>query len=220
MLKPPGNSSMDYLLMVITFLPLVPALIIFGRRTYLQEPLNFLLIVCLLSFFKGMPEMIYPLSKENQIVINKIFSLALLLLLVCCFRTILSTRYRWGMDMLLSALLASAIMYWFLRGWVNPSPGIDVLLNSFLGGLILVTMPSIIRVGALQVFGSPLFWIGGGTLFYILLYLMLEGIGSCCRPVALPPDPDKRLFLLLAEGIKYLFYLAAAIATKPFSSHP
>ena len=220
MFKTTGNSSMDYLGMVITFLPLVPALLIFGRRAYLQEPLNFLLIVCLLSFFRGMPEMFYTLTTENQLILNKVFSLTLLLLLVCCFRADLNARYRYGTDVLLSAIIAAAITYWCLKGWGQPCPGIDVLLNSFLGGLILLSLPAIIRTGALQVFRSPLFWIGGGTLFYILLYLMLEGIGSCCRPVALPPDPDKRLFLLLANGVRYLFYLAAAVATKPSPAHP
>jgi hypothetical protein len=210
-----GNSSIDYLLVVIIFLPLLPALLIFGRKLYLQEPLNFLLIVCLLSFFRGLLELTYPLTSENQYVINKIFSLILLLLLVPCFRPHLSARYRHILDILLSALLTLAITYWSLMDWERPSPGIDALLNVFLGMLILVSSPMVIRTGSLQIFRSPLFWIGSGTLFYILLYLLLEGIGSCCRPLTSPPDPEKRLFLLLADLVKYSFYLIAAISTKP-----
>jgi hypothetical protein len=215
-----GNSPVDYLLLVIIFLPLMPALFIFGRKLYLQEPLNFLLIVCLLSFFRGLLELTYPLTRENQHLINKIFSLTLLLLLVPCFRANLDTRYRYVLDILLSALLSLAITYWSLMGWENPSPAIDALLNGFLGILILVSLPIVIRTGALQVFRSPLFWIGGGTLFYILLYLLLEGIGSCSRPLSSPPDPDKRLFLLLAELVRYSFYLIAALATKPSAALP
>src|SRR5258708_6493620 len=215
-----GNSSMDYLLMVIIFLPLIPALVIFGRKLYLQEPLNFLLIVCLLSFFRGLLELTYPLTRENQYLINKIFSLILLLLLVPCFRTNLNIRYRYMLDILLSALLSLVITYWSLMGWEKPSPAIDVVLNVFLGVLILVSLPVVIRTGALQVFRSPLFWIGGGTLFYILLYLLLQGIGSCCRPVPPSPDPEQLLFLLLAELIKYSFYLIAALATKPSEPIP
>lgn len=213
-----GNSLMDYLLMVIIFLPLMPALFIFGRKLYLQEPLNFLLIVCLLSFFKGLLELTYPMTRENQYFINKLFSLILLLLLVLCFRANLT--YRYILDILLSALLSLAITYWSLMGWENPSPAIDTLLNAFLGIVILVSLPVVIRTGALQVFRSPLFWIGSGTLFYILLYLLLTGIGSCCRPVSSPPDPEKRLFLLLAEFVKYSFYLIAAVTTKPSFSSP
>ncbi|HTI91021.1 MAG TPA: hypothetical protein VL727_10560 [Puia sp.] len=212
-----GNSSIDYLLVVIIFLPLFSALLIFGRKLYLQEPLNFLLIVCLLSFFKGLLELTYPLTKENLYIINKIFSLILLLLLVPCFRPRLNARYRYILDILLTALLTLAITYWSLVDWERPSPGIDTLLNAFLGMVILVSLPTIIRTSSLQIFRSPLFWIGSGTLFYILLYLLLEGIG-CCRPLPSPPDPEKRLFLLLADLVKYSFYLIAASATKPSSA--
>lgn len=210
----------DYLLIVVIFLPLLPVLFIFGRKLYLQEPLNFLLIVCLLSFFRGLLELTYPLTTENQYVINKIFSLILLLLLVPCFRPHLTARYRYMLDILLSALLTLVITYWSFMGWEKPGPGIDALLNGFLGILILISLPMIIRTGSLQIFRSPLFWIGSGTLFYILLYLLLEGIGSCCRPIASPPDPEKRLFLLLADGVKYSFYLISAISTKPSPAPP
>jgi hypothetical protein len=214
-----GNSSLDYLLVVITFLPLTAALLLFGRKLYLQEPLNFLFIVCLFGFFQGVLELTYPLSRENQYVIDKVFSLILLLLLVPCFRINLNIRYRYVLDILLSALLSLAVTYWSLKGWEKASPAIDALLNGFLGSLILASLPGVIRTGALQVFRAPLFWIGGGTLFYILLYLLLEGIG-CCRPLASPPDPDKRLFLLLAALVKYLFYLTAALSTKPSLALP
>jgi len=214
-----GNSSIDYLLIVIIFLPLFPALLIFGRKLYLQEPLNFLLIVCLLNFLRGLLELTYPLTRENQYVINKIFSLILLLLLVPCFRPPLNARYRYILDILLSALLTLSITYWSLMDWGKPGPDIDALLNGFLGMLILVSLPMIIRTSSLQIFRSPLFWIGSGTLFYILIYLLLEGIG-CCRPGTSPPDPEKRLFLLLADGVKYSFYLIAVIATKPAPAPP
>ncbi len=141
--------------MVTTFLPLMPALLIFGRKLYLQEPLNFLLIICLLGFFKGFLELAYPLTKESQYTIDKIFSLILFLLLVQCFRANLSTRYRYGVDVLLSAVVSAAISYWVLKGWENVSPIIDILLNVFLGSMIMVSLPAIIRTGALQIFRSP-----------------------------------------------------------------
>lgn len=206
---------MHALAIVIAVLPLSTALLIFGRKLYLQEPLNFLLTICLLSFFKGMLDLYYPLTKENQYVISKLFSLALLLLLVPCFRPDFTSRNRYMLDLSLAALLSFAITSWTLMGWNKANPAIDAILTIFLGLLILTSLPMVIRNGALQVLQAPRFYIGGGTLFYILLYLMLEGLGSCCRPVASPPDPDKHLFVLLAEGVKYLFYAAAAMLTRP-----
>jgi hypothetical protein len=205
---------MHFLAIVIDFLPLMTALLIFGRKLYLQEPLNFLLTICLLSFFKGILELTYPLTRENQYVIGKLFSLALLLLLIPCFRPDFTGRNRYMLDLSLSALLSFAITAWFLTGWETPNPAIDAILNSFMALLILASLPMIIRNGALQVLQAPRFYIGAGTLFYILLYLLLEGIG-CCRPAATAPDTDKHLFVLLAEGVKYLFYAAAAALTRP-----
>ncbi len=216
-----GNSFTDYLVLVITFLPLVPALLIFGRKLHLQEPLNFLLILCLLGFFKGLLEVTYSLTKEDQSITNKIFPLAQLLLLIQCFRTGLNTKVRYILDILLAALLSAVITYWSLKGWENASPAVDTLLTGFLGVVILVSLPAIIRTGALLVFRSPLLWIGGGTLFYILLDLLVEGIASCCRLTTSASDPDKQLFLLLADLVKYLLYLVAVLAiTKPSLSPP
>src|ERR1700748_2018108 len=98
-----GNSSIDYLLVFIISLPLLPALLIFGRKLYLQEPLNFLLIICLLSFFRELLILTSPQTREDQYVINKIFSLCLLLVLIPCFRANLTTRYRYMLDILLSS---------------------------------------------------------------------------------------------------------------------
>lgn len=212
-----GNSSIDYLQVVIIFLPLLPALLIFGRKLYLQEPLNFLLIICLLSFLRGLLELTNTLTWENQSIVNKVFSLILLLLLVPCFRPQLNDRYRHTLDILLSALLTLAISYWSLMGWETPSHGINILLNGFLGVLILMSLPIVVRAKSLQIFRSPLFWMGSGTLFYVLLYLLLEWVGSCCRPISAAPDPEKRLFLLISDLVKYSFYLIAVFSTKPFS---
>jgi hypothetical protein len=206
---------MHALAIVIAVLPLLSALLIFGRRLYLQEPLNFLLTISLLSFFKGMLDLCWPLTKENQYVLSKLFSLALLLLLVPCFRPAFNNRSRYMLDITLTALLSFAITAWSLMGWTKAIPAIDTTLNVFVALLILTSLPTVIRNGALGVLQSPRFYIGTGTLFYILLYLLVEGIGSCCRPLASPPDPDKHLFVLLAEGVKYLFYAAAAALTRP-----
>ncbi|MBS1604127.1 MAG: hypothetical protein JST42_15770 [Bacteroidetes bacterium] len=211
---------MHSLAIVITVLPLLSALLIFGRKLYLQEPLNFLLTICLLSFFRGMLELAWPLTnwpltKENQFIITKLFSLALLLLLVPCFRPDLNGRNRYLLDLSLTALLSFAITCWSLLGWNKANPAIDAIFNTFLALLILASLPAVIRNSALHVLQAPRFYIATGTLFYIFLYLLLEGIGFCCRPAASPSDTDQHFFVLLAEGVKYLFYTAAAALTRP-----
>lgn len=191
-------------MIVITFLPLITAALIFGRKLYLQEPLNFLLIICLLDFLRGIVELTYALVEADNIL-----SLILLLLLVQCFRGSLVSRSRYVLDLLLSAVVAVVLTWWSLKGWSSVYPVTDMLLNGFAGVVILVSLPGVIRTSSLQLLRSPLFWIGGGALFYILLNLLLTGLA---------PDPDKKVFLLLAGGVRNLLFLIAALTTKPIPS--
>ena len=61
-----GNSFTDYIFWGITFLPLLPALLILVRRLYGQEPFNFLAVICLLSFFQSLLGMAYPVQAKDQ----------------------------------------------------------------------------------------------------------------------------------------------------------
>jgi hypothetical protein len=207
-----GNSFTDYLLLGITFLPLLPALLIFVRKLYGQEPFNFLVVICLLCFLRSFTGLAYPLTQENQYLTNKIFGLLLFLFFILAFRTNLNEKLRYGLNLFLTAFLSVLFTYWSLKGWGGASPVTDMLLNGFLAVTIGISLATIMRADDLGVFRSPLFWMAGGTLFYILLSLLLEGVGTCCRPLAGPPDPEKRLFLGIADLVRYLSYLAAVLS--------
>ncbi|GGB22722.1 hypothetical protein [Puia dinghuensis] len=208
----PGNTFTDYLLLGITFLPLLPALLIFVRKLYGQEPLNFLVVICLLCFLRGIIGLAYPLTQVNQFIINKIFTLLLFLFFVLAFRSNLNGKIRYGLSLLLTALLSILFTYWSLKGWDGSSQATEILLNSFLAVLIGISLHAILHNDELGVFHSPLFWMEGGTLFYILLSLMLEGVGNSGHPEVVPSDAEKRLFLGLADLVRYLAYIAAVYA--------
>lgn len=197
--------------MGITFLPLLPALLIFVRKLYGQEPFNFLVVICLLSFLRSFTGLA-PLTQENQFLTNKIFALLLFLFFILAFRANLNGKLRYGMNLLLTAFLSVLFTYWSLKGWGGASPVADTLLNGFLAVVIGISFSKIIRDDELGVFRSPLFWMEAGTLFYILLSLLLEGVGPCCGALAGPPDPEKRLLLGLADLVRYLSYLAAVLS--------
>lgn len=197
--------------MGITFLPLLPALLIIVRRLYGQEPFNFLAVICLLCFLRGFTLWVYPLTQEKQYLVNRIFSLLLFLFFFLAFRTNLNRNWRYGLNLFLTSLLSVLFTYWSLKGWGGASPVAEMLLNGFLAVMIGISIPVVIRNDELGVFRSPLFWIEGGTLFYILLSLLLEGVGTCCSPLAASPDTEKRLFLGLADLVRYLSYLAAVL---------
>lgn len=207
-----GNNFTDYLLLGITFLPLLPALLIFIRKLYGQEPFNFLVVICLLCFLRDLTGLSNPLTQENQYLTNKVLSLLLFLFFILAFRSNLSGKLRYGLDIFLAAFLSVLFTYWSLKGWGGASPVAGMLLDGFLAVTIGISLPIIIRVQNLGVFRSPLFWIEAGTLFYILLSLLVEGVGTFYRPLASPPDPEKKLFLGLAELVRYLSYIAAVLS--------
>jgi hypothetical protein len=206
-----GNPFTDFLFTAIVFLPLIPVLLIIGRKLYLEEPLNFLAIICLLGFLETISDA-YPLVRTDQHILHKVFVVLQFLLLVQAFRTNLGSKVQYGLTILLTALLSIALTYWSVKGWGLGSPESDVLFNLFLAGVIGVSGPAVIRTHQLQIFRSPLFWMEAGTLFYISLSLMLLWIGPCCQILDGPQDPEKRLLLVLADAVRYLLYITAVLS--------
>jgi hypothetical protein len=199
---------------VITFLPLVPVLFIIGRKLYLQEPLNYLAVICLLEFLEGVQWMAYPLNKEEQFLTDKLFSLVLFLLFIQAFRFQLKNKLRYGLDLSLTAVVSVVLTFWSIKGWQENTPGISLLLNGFTTIVILLCLPAVVRHGQLLVFQSPLFWIGGGTLFYLLLSLLLAGISFGNSRAPGLADPEKQFFLELAGLAKYMLYTVAALSYR------
>lgn len=206
-----GNPFTDFLFTAIVFLPLIPVLLIIGRKLYLEEPLNFLAIICLLGFLEGISGA-YPLVKTDQHILHKVFVVLLFLLLVQAFRSNLGRKVQYGLTILLTALLSITLTWWSVRGWGLASPEADMLFNLFLAGVIGISGPAVIRTHQLQIFRSPLFWMEAGTLFYISLSLLMQWIGPCCQALEGAQDPEKRLLLALADAVRYLLYITAVLS--------
>jgi hypothetical protein len=204
-----GNSFTDYLFWGGTFLPLLPALLILVRRRYGQEPFNFLAVICLLSFFQSLLGMVYPTSFDTPTPAGRIIALLLYAFFFLTFRSNLGGRFRYGLNLLMTSVLSVLGTYWYLKGWEAANPAIELLINGFFVLLIGISLRKIIHNDELGVFRHPLFWIEGGTLFYLLLFLLLEGIGACCLPSG--SGLEKRLFLGLADLVRYVAYIAAVL---------
>lgn len=192
--------------MVTTFLPLVPVLLIFFRKIYLKESLYLLVIICLLSFLEGLVRSAASLAEENQRVIHHILLPLLLLFFAQLFRPSLPEPGRPLLNILLAAFLSAIITYWSVKGWENPTPFIDTLSAIVLILLMVASLPSIIHSSQLYIFRYPLFWIAGGTLFELLLYLLVEWTR---------PSPEKVLFLALAGLVRFTLYTIGVLSYQP-----
>jgi len=168
--------------------------------------LDILLIICLVNFIRDLPIHLYMLNREGQNVLNNVCYPIELILLARLFRTTLVKPLRDGLTIILVAFLSSMLTWLSIKGWENNTPVLEVIQSSILIGMILLTLPSLVRSKGLEIFQSSLFWIAGGTLFYLIILLLLKWADPSSRL----NDEDK-IFLSLAALIRYSLYILAAL---------
>ena len=207
-----GNVFIDYCLAVAGFLPLLPALLILLKKTYLKEPMNFLMIVCLLNFLSGWVRRTGLLDATGQPVVNNIFALLEMVFLALLFRPGLSLPVRNAINVFLIAFLSAIFTYFSLRGWGNCNVAIDTVEAFIIAVIIGLSLPPLIRNSHMYILQSPLIWIAGGTLFYFFTLILLEWVGgSCYLPVNRAPDTEKMILLAIAALVRYLLYTGAIL---------
>jgi hypothetical protein len=202
----PGNSFADYLFIAITFLPLLPAALLLFQKTFGKDPLHLLLIICLVDFIRDLPVHLHMLSEDNQsIIINVCYPIELTLLALL-FRPILVKPLRDSLTIILVAFVSSLLTWLTIKGWENNGPYLQIIQNVMVIGMILLSLPPLVRSKGLDIFRSPLFWIAGGTLFHLLIILLLEWINPCCGSNA-----EDKIFLSIAAVIRYSLYTLAVL---------
>jgi len=202
----PGNSFADFLFIAITFLPLLPAALLLFQKSLGKDPLHLLLIICLVDFIRDLPVHLQMLSDENQSVIKNVCYPIELTILALLFRPILAKPLRNGLTIILIAFLSSMLTWLTIKGWENNGLYLKIIQNAMLIGLVAISLPPLVRSKGLDIFRSPLFWIAGGTLFQLLIILLLEWINPCCGANA-----EDKIFLSLAALIRYSLYTLAVL---------
>ncbi|HVU53700.1 MAG TPA: hypothetical protein VHD83_01540 [Puia sp.] len=197
-----GNSFVDYLFIVIAFFPLIPAILTLFSN-FGKEPFNLILIICLVNFLRDVPSHLHMLTPPDQAVIDNICYPIELFLFARLFHPTWTKPIRYILTILLIAFLSSLLTWLAVKGFDNSSPGLDTIKNGILLGVVLLSLPTIVRSKGLDIFRSPLFWMAGGTLFYLLIILLLKWIS----PMA--PGPENSIFLSLTALIRYTMYTLA-----------
>jgi hypothetical protein len=202
----PGSNFTDYLFIAITFLPLLPAMFILFQKSFGKEPLNLLLIVCLVNFIRDLPIHLYMLNEGDQNIINNVCYPIELILLARLFRATLIKPLREGLTIILVAFLSSLLTWLSIKGWGKDNTILEIIQNAVLIGVVLLSLPSLVRAKGLDIFRSSLFWIAGGTLFYLLIGLLLRLVNPCC-----PLNAEGKILLSLATLIRYSLYMLAVL---------
>ncbi|MBN9381614.1 MAG: hypothetical protein J0H74_12655 [Chitinophagaceae bacterium] len=201
-----GNSFADYLFITVTFLPLLPAMFIIFQKNFGKGPLDILLIICLVNFIRDLPIHLHMLNSEGQNVLDNVCYPIELILLARLFRTTLTKPCREILTITLVAFLSSLLTWLSIKGWENNAPGLEIIQNSMLIGVILLSLPFLVQAKGLNIFRSSLFWIAGGTLFYIIILLLLKWADPGGRLNA-----ENKVLLSLAAIIRYCLYMLAAL---------
>jgi len=197
-----GNSFIDYLFIAITFLPLIPAVLTLFSN-FGKEPFNLILIICLVDFLRDIPAHLHMLTPDDQAVLNNICYPIELFLFARLFRPIRTKPANYILTITIVAFLSSLLTWLAVKGFGTNNPGLETIKNGTLLAVILLSLPPIVRSNGLDVFRSPLFWMAGGTLFYLLIILLL----AWTSPAS--PTYENCIFFSLAALVRYTLYTLA-----------
>jgi hypothetical protein len=216
-----GIDFIDGFSQLLVFLPLLPVMIILLRRVYHAELILQLMVLCLLQF---LPSIILqniavtPIGRQS--VIN-IFSLLELLIYLKMFRVFFDKPTRKWLDIVVIALLSAMLTYYIMRGTGQVNEPVKLLQNGFIVVLILAGLPQLVKHFDLRIFQSALFWISAGTLFYLLMWVLVAwaATGQPKPQINMHNDWDKTIILNMAGFIRYVFYCLAALLYRSPKHH-
>jgi len=207
-----GLSIPTLLCFVAILLPLIPIIIIFLRRSWQQDIMIFLGMVCLLSCMQHLVVCLPTLASANITLINNIFGLGEFVLLLYLFKQVIPTR--WIRELLHTVLISFssvAITMYTLRG-TEPYTGKLSMVAAFIILLVaIVALLQLIRDKQLFIFQSPMFWIAGGSICYFTMYFLTGFVGIQGKG-GLLLQQEKLILLSVINCIRYLFFIAAAYA--------
>src|SRR5579871_3954215 len=169
-----GNYFIDCFSGVCLFLPLLPAIILFIKKGYQKEATNFLMILCLISFIKGILLVIPGISNNIAITIRNIFMFLELVMTIFIFRNFFSHKLNYAFTIFLVIFFSSIITYYLLNGLNQERVIFNQMQNGIIIFLSFFALIQITKTENLFVLQTPLFWVAVGTVFYFSISLLVE----------------------------------------------
>ena len=212
-----GNPFIDAFSEVCIYFPLLPVIIIFLKKAYQQESLNFLMILSLLYFVKGLLLLIPGLPPSGLHMMEKLFSLLELLILILIFRIQFTGKLRYTVTLFQVAFLSSFITFNLLTGLHQPAGPVQGAADGILLLMAVYSLSELIIREEAHIFKVPLFWIAGGTIFYFSISLLVQGLGGYGNLTGKAAPADTQLLLDVADAARFLLYSLSGIL---FDRHP
>jgi hypothetical protein len=211
-----GIHFIDGFSLLLVVLPLLPVIILLVRRVYQSELILLLAILCVLQFLPSLILQVVSTTPIGRYSVLNIFSLLELLIYLQIFRVFFEKSTRKWLDIVVIALLSAMLTYYIVMGTGRFNEPLNFLQNGFVVILILTGLPLLIKHFDLRIFQSALFWISAGTLFYLLISLLVSWatIGQPQPKISDHNDWDRIIIINIANFVRYIFYSIAALIYK------
>jgi hypothetical protein len=207
------NNFIDGFTGFLVYLPLLPVFLIYWKKLYRRDSLNFLMVICLLQFIQRICLQIEAIPASNIPAYNNIFSLLITLLYFFIFSKAFDGRSKEFLQLFSVAFFSSIITYSLVKSMKEVNQTTRIAEYIFTVALIVYCLATLIYYDNLRTMQMPIFWIACGTLFYILIHTVTEFADRIFQTVdrrdAAGTGIEKILILDIADLVRYIFYTIA-----------
>ncbi|MFI5154493.1 MAG: hypothetical protein ACHQET_14245 [Chitinophagales bacterium] len=154
---------------VLVFLPLIPVVLILWKRFYRIDSLNFLMILCLVEFIEQLSLHIDAFPTEAAPGISNLFLLLESVIYFLLFRSHFGGMAREVLLYFAIAFFSSLITYYIVAGINQEGLSMHLIQFALIACMVSYCMAGLIKRDNPRILQFPIFWIGAGTLFYILI---------------------------------------------------
>ena len=206
-----GIGLLEILSLVAILLPLIPVFIIFISRTYKEDVLALLMVLCLVSFIQNLILYIPRFITLDVLFIKASFHLINYIILLLLLQLVVEGKWlREGIKILLVSFVSVVITIYCTRGVPAYLGNIETAQALLMIVLNIVALLQLIRRHDIFIFFSPMFWIAGGTFFYYSMFLLTQSLPEYKAIVQGEPQQQKRILLVVIILIQFVFYTIAA----------
>ena len=207
-----GIGLLEILALVAILLPLIPVFIIFISRSYKQDTIALLMVLCLVSFIQNLILYIPRFVPLDILFIRASFQVINFIILGILMHTVIEGRsLKEALKILLVALVSVIVTIYSTGGIAHHHANIELVQALVMVLITLVALFQIIRNHDIFIFHSPLFWIAGGTFFYYSMFLLTQSIPEYKAAIQNTPEHQRKILLLVITLVQFIFYIVASV---------
>ncbi len=206
-----GNIFTDTLSVASIVLPLLPACIIFIKKNYRNETLNFLMILCLLNFFREFLLYVPQLSGSSQNIIKIIFPFFEFIILIQLSKQALPGKIINLTNIILIAFLSAATTFFLLVGADQNMYAFEITESISIIFVSILCLARLNLMNDLSILYKPLFWISIGNLFYFSIAILTHALSWYYTGKTKENQWGNEMILSIGSLAKYFFYMLAAL---------